>query len=121
MALGQTVSRLGATSLLLARQRLELASLDIEEELLRVGGLLAGALVTALMLALAFAGAAATLVIYFWEDARLVATLGVTAFFALAGALMAWRVARALRNKPRFLAGTLAEMDRDCEQWRDER
>lgn len=118
MALGESLSRLGASSLLLARQRLELASLDVEEELLRLGGLLAGALVTALMLALALAGAAAAFIIYFWEGARLAASLGVTAFFMVAGVLMAWRLARALREKPRFLAGTLAEMDKDRQQWR---
>lgn len=117
MALGQTLTQLGASSLLLVRQRLELASLDVEEELLRLGGLLAGALVTALMLALALASAAATFVIYFWEGARLAATLGVTVFFALTAVLMAWRLARALRDKPRFLAATLAELDRDREQW----
>lgn len=119
MALGQSLAQLGASSLKIARQRLELASLDVEEELLRIGALLAGALVTALMLALALAGAAASLVIYFWEGARLAASLGVTGFFALAGALMAWRLARALRDKPRFLAGTLAELDRDGERLRD--
>lgn len=119
MALGQSLARLGASLLEIARQRLELAALDVEEELLRLGGLLAGALVTALMLALALASAAATFVIYFWDGARLAATLGVTGFFALAGALMAWRLARALRDKPRFLAGTLAELDRDGEPLRD--
>jgi uncharacterized membrane protein YqjE len=118
MALGQSLTRLAASSLVLARQRLELASLDVEEELLRIGSLLAGALVTALMLALALASAAATFVIYFWDGARLAATLGVTAFFVLSGALMAWRLARAVRDKPRFLAGTLAELDKDREQWR---
>jgi uncharacterized membrane protein YqjE len=117
MALGRTLTQLGASSLLVARQRLELASLDVEEELLRLGGLLAGALVTALMLALALASAAATLVDYFWEGARLAATLGVTGFFAVAALLMAWRLARALRDKPRFLAATLAELDKDRKQW----
>jgi uncharacterized membrane protein YqjE len=115
MALAQSLARLGASALQTARQRLELAALDVEEELLRIGGLLAGVLVTALMLALALASAAATFVIYFWDGARLAATLGVTGFFALAGALMAWRLARALRDKPRFLAATLAELERDCE------
>jgi uncharacterized membrane protein YqjE len=113
MALGRSLARLGAGSLEAARQRLELAALDTEEELLRLGGLLAGTLVTALMLALALASAAATLAAYLWEGARLAATHGVTAFFALAGALMVWRLARALRDKARFLAATLAELDRD--------
>lgn len=119
MGLGRSLSRVAAGALQIARQRVELASLDVEEEMLRIGGLLAGALVTALMLALALASAAATFVIYFWDGARLAATLGVTAFFVLAGVLMAWRVARAVQQKPRFLQGTLAELDRDLEQWRE--
>lgn len=113
MALARNLAQLGASSLLLARQRLELASLDVEEELLRIGLLLAGALVTALMLALALSAAAATIVIYFWEGARLAAAIGVTGFFTLAGVLMVWRLVSALRNKPRFLAATLAELDKD--------
>lgn len=116
MALARNLARLGAGSLLLARQRLELASLDIEEELLRIGLLLAGALVTALMLALALSAAAATLVIYFWDGARMAAAIGVTGFFALAAFLMAWRLACALRDKPRFLAATLAELDKDSQR-----
>lgn len=116
MALVRNLARLGASSLLLARQRLELASLDIEEELLRFGLLLAGALVTALMLALALSAAAASVVIYFWDGARMSAVLGVTGFFSLAAVLMAWRLVTALRDKPRFLAATLAEFEKDSQQ-----
>jgi uncharacterized membrane protein YqjE len=113
VALARNLAQLGASSLLLARQRLELASLDVEEEVLRIGLLLAGALVTALMLALALSAAAATIVIYFWDGARVAAAVGVTGFFALVGVLMAWRLVIALRDKPRFLAATLAELDKD--------
>jgi uncharacterized membrane protein YqjE len=116
VALARNLARLGAGSLLLARQRLELASLDIEEEVLRVGLLFAGALVTALMLTLALSAAAATIVIYFWDAARMAAVLGVTGFFTLAGLLMAWRLATALRDKPRFFAATLAELEKDSQQ-----
>jgi len=113
VGLARNLARLSAGSLLLVRQRLELASLDVEDELLRVGLLLAGALVTALMLALALSAAAATFIIYFWDGARLAAALGVAGFFLLAGALMAWRLVLAVRDKPRFLAATLAELDKD--------
>ena len=116
MALGQTLSRLGASLLLVARQRLELASLDVEEELLRLGALLAGALATALMLALALAAAAATLVVFFWDSARLAALLGVTGLFVAATLVMAWRLARALRDKPQFMAATLGELQKDRDQ-----
>jgi len=116
MALGQTLARLGASLLLVVRQRLELAALDVEEELLRLGALLAGALAAALMAVFALAAAAATVVVYFWDSARMAALLGVTGLFIGASLLMAWKVSRALRDKPRFMAATLAELEKDREQ-----
>jgi uncharacterized membrane protein YqjE len=113
MALGQTLSRLGASLLLVASQRLELASIDVEEELLRLGALLAGTLVTSMMLALALAAAATTVVVYYWDTARLAALLGVTGLFTVAGLAMAWRLSHALREKPRFMASTLAQLNKD--------
>lgn len=116
MALGRTFARLAAGSVLLLRQRLELASLELEEEVLRLGLLLARALVTALLLALALFSAGATVIIYFWDEARLAAAVGVTGFFALAAVLTGWRLAAALRDKPAFLAATLAELDQDAQR-----
>jgi uncharacterized membrane protein YqjE len=116
VGLGRNIARLAAGSLVLLRQRLELASLELEEELLRIGLLLARALVTAILLALALMAAAATVVIYFWEAARVAAAVGVTGFFALAGVVMAWRLLSALRDKPSFLAATLAELDKDAQR-----
>jgi uncharacterized membrane protein YqjE len=113
MALSQTLSRLGASLLVVASQRLELASLDIEEELLRLSGLLAGTLVTALMLALALAAAATTAVVYFWDTARMTALLGITGLFAMVGFAMIWRLLQVLRDKPHFMVNTLAQLDKD--------
>lgn len=113
MALSQTLSRLGASLLVVASQRLELVSLDVEEELLRLSGLLAGTLVTALMLALALAAAAMTTVVYFWDTARMTALLGITGLFATVGFAMVWRLSQALRDKPRFMASTLEQLDKD--------
>jgi uncharacterized membrane protein YqjE len=117
MALGPSLSRLGAGTLLAIRQRLELASLDVEEEMLRLVGLIAGALVTALLFALALAAGAATVVVLFWDSARIAALLGVTVFFAASGALAASALTRSLREKPRFLDATLTELERDRAQW----
>ena len=117
MALGPSLGRLGAGALLALRQRLELASLDVEEEMLRLVGLIAGALVTALLFTLALGAGAATIVVLFWDQARSAALVGVTLFFAIAGALAAGALGRALRDKPRFLDGTLTELERDRELW----
>jgi uncharacterized membrane protein YqjE len=116
VGLGRSLSQLAAGSVLLARQRLELASLDIEEEILRLGLLLARALAAALMLALALLAAGATVVICFWDGARLTAAIAVTSLFALAAVLMGWRLVCALGEKPGFLAATLAELEKDAQR-----
>ncbi len=107
------MARVAGRSLLLLRQRIELASMDVEEELLRFAALLAGILAAVLLAALALAAAAAGLVVFYWDSARLAALGGVAAFFAAASGLVAWRLSCALRAKPRFMAATLAELDKD--------
>lgn len=113
MSLRQTFTQLVSSLLLVARQRLELASLDLEEELLRLGNILAGILVTALILTLALAAAAATVVTYYWDTSRLAALLSVTGLFTVAGFAMLWRLSYVWRSKPRFMAGTLAQLEKD--------
>lgn len=114
MALGQILSELGANTVRLARQRIELATLDLEEEILRLGGLLVGAVATVLMAALALAAIAALVAVYFWDSARIAALAGIAGFFALATIVMARKLQLALRAKPPFMAGTLAELERDA-------
>jgi uncharacterized membrane protein YqjE len=113
MSLRQTFTQLISSLLLVASQRLELASLDFEEELLRVGGVLAGILVAALVLTLALAAAAATVVAYYWDTSRLTALLCVTGLFTVAGLAMLWRLSYVWRSKPRFMASTLAQLEKD--------
>jgi uncharacterized membrane protein YqjE len=118
MALLRSVAQLGSTSVLVLRQRLELAALDVEEELLRLGSVLVRAFAATLLAALALAALAAAATIYFWEHGR----LAVLAFFTLAFAASAWALARgaaqALGTKPGQLAATLAELQRDAEALR---
>jgi uncharacterized membrane protein YqjE len=117
MALGQTLSRLGSNVLRGLHRRLELASLDVEEELLRIAGLLAFALAAILLFAMAVAAAAATVVVALWDVSRLAALIGVTCVFTVCGGAIAWHIARTLRDKPRFMAATLAELKKDRDMW----
>jgi uncharacterized membrane protein YqjE len=113
MSFRQTFAQLISSLLLVVNQRLELASLDFEEEVLRLGNILVGTLVAALTLALALAAAAATVVAYYWDTARLSALLGVTGLFGIAGFVMLWRLSNVWRSKPRFMASTLAQLEKD--------
>ena len=114
--LGRNLARLAAGSVVLLRQRLELASLELEEEVLWLGLLVTRAVLTAVLLALALLAAGATLIICLWDVARVAAAIGVTAFAALATAVAGWRLAAAWRDKPAFLAATLAELDQDAQR-----
>lgn len=113
MSLRQTFTQLMSSLMLVASQRLELASLDVEEELLRLGNILAGTLITALILALAIAAATATVVVYYWDTSRMSALMGITGFFGTIGFVMLWRLSNVWRDKPRFMAGTLAQLEKD--------
>jgi uncharacterized membrane protein YqjE len=118
MALGDLFGGLWAQALQALRGRLELAALDLQEELVRAIALLAAAWAAALVLTLALAAAAATVVVWFWDSARIPALLGVTAVFVALGVTMCWRIARALAERPQFMAATLQELRKDCEAWR---
>lgn len=63
-------ARLGMSALKNMRQRLELVSIDVEEELLRLGLLLVAAMVAALITGMALLRIASAIVIYFWDSAR---------------------------------------------------
>lgn len=102
-----------ATLIALAHTRLELVSVEVEEQIAHAAGLLLWSIAVILFGSLAVLVLALTIVIAFWDDHRLLAAGLVTAAFALA-TLVAVLVVRArLRRRPRILAATVAEMKRD--------
>lgn len=107
--------RLGATLVDLARQRLELAALDVDEQVLRLLALQGLLLAATAFGALTLAAFAATLVVLLWDGARHAALVAVTLSFAAATVACGWRLRQALRTKPAFLAGTLAELREDAQ------
>ncbi len=116
MALAQSLARLANTSLGILRSRLELASIDLEDELrCAIGVLLAGS--AAVMLAsFALLFAAFAVVVLYWDEHRIAALCGAGGLFALLAALLAIGVWRFLDTKPRFMAATLAELEKDRDQ-----
>jgi len=113
MGLGDSLSRAGAGTLRLVHQRLELAALDIEEELLRTRRLLAAALLAALLATLALAALGALVVAVFWDSARLPAIAAVAAAYGAAACLLARSVLREQATKPPFMAATLRVLAQD--------
>jgi uncharacterized membrane protein YqjE len=102
-----------ASVLALARTRVELFSTELQEELTRLVFTLIGAVAVLLLAALGVAFAALALIMAIDERYRpIVAASVAIAFIALAAA--AWWSVRGLgRDKPRVLAATLEELERD--------
>jgi uncharacterized membrane protein YqjE len=102
-----------ASVLALARTRLELFSTELQEELTRLVFALIGAVAVLLLAAFGVAFAALALIISMGEQYRSIVAASVSlAFIALAAAAW-WSLRRLGRDKPRVLAATLAELERD--------
>lgn len=96
--------------------RVELFSVELQEEKNRLIELLVwiGAIMFAAAMALAFASI--TIVYLFWETARLPALAGVTAFYLITVVALTAAFRRYLARQPRPFAATIDEIreDREC-------
>jgi uncharacterized membrane protein YqjE len=93
--------------------RLALARVEIEEERLRLAGLLIWACVGLFMLGVGLVLLALLLVLLAWNGPREWVLGGLTLAYLLAAAAACWRWRRLSANKPPLLAATLAELKRD--------
>lgn len=118
MAITDSIARLGASLIETLHTRLELASVEIEEEfgryasylLLALLGLFFG-IVTVLLLIL-------LVLIPFWDQHREIALISLIVVFAAASTGIFAYIKTALKNKPRLLAASLNELQSDIEALR---
>jgi uncharacterized membrane protein YqjE len=108
----QSVQSLLATLLGLARTRLELLSVEMQELLARLVLLMVGAVAAILLAALALGFGAVALVMAVAPEHRVAVAAGLGVAFLAAAALIAWRVRREARVRP--FAASLGELERDA-------
>jgi len=109
-----SLRRMAATLLALAQTRLELVSVELEEQLEYVSNVLLWSIAAIFFSSLTVLLLALTIVIAFWDEHRLLAAGLVTGTFAVI-ALGGWfGVRRLLRQRPRFFAATATELARDA-------
>ncbi|MDD5180204.1 MAG: phage holin family protein [Gallionellaceae bacterium] len=107
---------LAATLVATGQTRLELFSIEIEEERTRLGSMLLWTLAAMFCAALCIVLVTLWVVVVFWDDHRLLA-LGILAFLFLLGALLAgWIALGKARAKPRLFAASIRELSKDREQ-----
>jgi uncharacterized membrane protein YqjE len=112
------LQNLAASLLAILQTRLELISVEVEEEWLRLAGFFVLGLICLFCASMAILLLTALVIAVFWDTYRIQAMVVLVLAFALAGALV-WRtLTTRFRNKPAFLGATLAELGRDSEQLR---
>ena len=113
MAIFDTVGRIGSTVLAMVETRLELAALEVEEESQRLLGYFMLALLSLILFGIAMVLVSLTIILVFWESYRLEAALALAALFAVAGTIIIMKLKSAFAARPRMLASTVAELNKD--------
>jgi uncharacterized membrane protein YqjE len=113
MGLLQSAQALLVTVLGLARTRLELLSVEMQEVLARLVLLIIGAVAAILLGALALGFGAVALVMAVAPEHRAAVSAGLALAFLAAAAFIGWQVRREAKARP--FAASLAELERDAE------
>jgi uncharacterized membrane protein YqjE len=108
-----SAKRMLATFIALVHTRLELFTTEIEEEIQRAASILLWAVIALYFGSLSVLMIAFTVIIIFWEDHRILASVLVTASFLLMTLVFALLARSRLKAKSRFLAASIEELKRD--------
>ncbi len=115
MAIAETAGRLAATLLAMVETRMELASVEMEEQSQRYLGYLLMSLLALFLFGIAIVLAALFVIILFWDTHRIEAVLGMAAVFALAAIIIGIKVRAGFAAQPALLSATMAELHKDIE------
>jgi len=113
--LSASVRGLAATLIELAQVRLELLSVEAQEEVLRIAGLLAYGAIALVCLALGLGFLAILITVALWDTHRLVALAVFAALFLLLGLLAAWRARERVQRGSRLFSASIDELRQDRE------
>ena len=116
-----SLRRMLATLSELLQTRLELVSVEVEEQLQYALELMLRSVAAIFFATTALLLLALTVVIAFWDSHRLLAAVLVTVAFLVAALAAALGVRRRLRRRPKFMAATVAELGGDADALRRDR
>ena len=113
--LSSSLKGLAATVLELLQLRLELLSVEAQEEVLRVGALLVYGAVAVAFLSLGVVFLALLITVALWDSHRLLALALFTALFLLMGGVAAWLARERVRSGTRLFSASVEELKQDRE------
>lgn len=113
--LSSSLRGLAATVLELLQLRLELLSVEAQEEVLRVGALLVYGAVAVTFLSLGVVFLALLITVALWDSHRLLALAAFTALFLVLGGVAAWLARERVRSGTRLFSASVEELKQDRE------
>ena len=99
-----------------AETRARIAASEFEEQLLRLLEVAVWAVAALFLFAMALLLLALFVVLVFWDSNRLLATGLLVALFGVSGGVSVLMVRNCMAARPKFLAATLAEFEKDRER-----
>lgn len=96
--------------------RLELATVELEEETLRFFSYFLFALVGMFCLCMAILLSVLLIVVAFWDTYRIAVLVSLIAAFGLGAILIGFGIRKSYRNRPKILSHTLSELGKDVER-----
>ncbi len=115
VGLFEAIRGMGASLMSLAQRRVELLTIEAQEEKARLLDLVFRAAVILVMGWMALLTATATLVVAFWDSHPVIVLLTVTLLYGGTAGYLAFSLKRRLREAARPFSGTIEELRRDAE------
>jgi uncharacterized membrane protein YqjE len=109
----ESLRSMAQTAIAAIHTRLELAAVEMEEQGARAAQILVYAALAGFCLALAIVLGAVLLVVLFWDSGRVAILASLTGLFAAGATALGLAARKVLRERPRALAATLAELRND--------
>lgn len=116
--LSSSLRGLASTVLELLQVRLELFSVEAQEEVLRVGALMVYGAVAVTFLSLGLTFLALFITVALWDSHRLLALGIFTALFLVTGGVAAWLARERVKSGTRLFSASLEELRQDREELR---
>lgn len=112
----ESLSVFAATLVAIVQTRLELLSIDLEEEREHLFSIMLLALVAVFLLGIGVVLAAILLVVIYWETHRILVLTILTVLFLLVGIATGAYALYKVRTKPRLFSSSLSELQKDSQQ-----
>ncbi|MDA8383403.1 MAG: phage holin family protein [Betaproteobacteria bacterium] len=109
----ESLKALLSTLLAMLYNRAEIFATELEEERLRFERRILLAFATVVFLAMALLFLSLGIMFLLWNRYRILALVGVTAFYLVLAGAAFWGLLHDFRSKPRLFQATLSELDKD--------